>query len=340
MITLIPYNPLWAQWFQEERNYLLQAMGNSVAVIEHIGSTSIPDICAKPVIDIMIGVHDLKQFTDLDIKKITALGYEYISAYEVQLPNRRFFQKDDSQGRRTHQIHLVNYPSSWWNRHILFRDYLLNHPEAAKAYEAHKLELAEQFDDTNQYANAKTKFCQKIDQLAYFDFDTHRPWAETENLYGYIPQLGCLHLYRQMFQDPVFVDCFGVCLSDERIAYILQRDVGYWDKYGFAPLVWFDKENHNFVGEGGLNHSKVEGTEVIELTYSLVKDYWGKGFAVEIGRYAIEQAFQKLKLTRIFCFTMPSNHQSLRVMRKLGFQYQKDFIHAELPHQLYLLESV
>ncbi len=338
MITLAPYNPGWPRWFREEKNQLLKALKNKVAFIEHIGSTSIPGIYAKPVIDIMIGVYDLKQFTDWDIKKITAFGYEYISAYESQLPDRRFFQKDDEQGRRTHQIHLVNYPSAWWEKHILFRDYLRNNPEAAKDYEAHKLELAEQFDDTNQYAHAKTEFCRKIDQLAYFDFDLHQPWAATENLYGYIPQLGCLQLYRQMFQDPLFIDCFGVSLSNEKIEYILQRQINYWDKYRFGPLVWFDKKNHHFVGEGGLNHTTVEGAEVIELTYSLSKEYWGNGFAVEIGKYAIEQAFQKLKLPRIFCFTMPSNRRSLRVMQKLGFTYQKDFIHANLPHQLYSLK--
>ena len=117
----------------------------------------------------------------------------------------------------------------------------------------------------------------------------------------------------------------------------LERDTNYWDKYGFGPYVWFDKKSNTFVGEGGLNHTIVDGNHEIELTYSLTKKYWGRGIAVEIGQFAINHAFNNLQLDNIACFTMTTNHQSLRVIKKLGFEYEKDFTHFNFPHKLFRL---
>lgn len=338
MITLLPHNPHWAKLFKEEKQQLQNVLGPMAIHIEHIGSTAIPGIHAKPIIDILIGVHDLNKFTQEDIKQIESLGYHYISAFEPNLPHRRYFQKSDSDGNRTHQIHLVNYPSAWWERHIFFRDYMRKYPEAAKAYENFKLILAKQFDDTLSYAYAKTDFCEQIYKQAYFDFSIHNPFVTTDRLYGYIPQQGCFELYKAMFQNPDFIRCYGVTLTDEYLKKILTRDTHYWDQYGFGPLAWFDKTSHDFIGEGGLNHTIVEGNSAIELTYSLSKNHWGKGYAVEIGQYAIHDAFNRLHLDSLVCFTLPTNRQSLRVMEKLGFVYEKDFTHANLPHKLYRLE--
>jgi GrpB-like predicted nucleotidyltransferase (UPF0157 family)/GNAT superfamily N-acetyltransferase len=337
MITLVPYNPLWSKLFEEEKIRLQKVLGDIAIHIEHIGSTAIPEIYSKPIIDILIGVKDLNQFSADHIKKIESLGYIYNSAFEAELPYRRFFQKSDENHNRTHHIHLVNYPSAWWQRHILFRDYLRQHPDDAREYEAQKLALAKQFSDTLDYAKAKEDFCCLINKNAYFDFTVHQPFATTQRLNGYIPQLSCFDIYRSMFQDQDFIRCYGVTLSDEYLKKILVRDANYWDQYRFGSLVWFDKETQEFVGEGGLNHTVVEGNEDIEVTYSLSKKYWGKGLAAEIGQYAIDYAFNSLNLDHVVCFTMPTNNQSLRVMEKLGFQYEKDFTYSGLPHKLYRL---
>lgn len=339
MITLSPYNHHWPQQFEDEKSALQKALGDLASDIQHIGSTAIPGMMAKPVIDILLGVSDLNKITQHEIQKIEDLGYVYQPIFETQLPHRRYFQKTDLAGNRTHQIHLVNVPSSWWNKHILFRNYCRYHPEAAKQYEQHKLTLAKQFDDTLSYAIAKTECCQHIDKLAYFDFLVNHADAKTPKLDGYIPQLACFEHYRGMFQDVDFIRCFGVTLSDDQIHHILTRDTGYWNQYRFGPYAWFSKEDHAFVGEGGLNHTVVDDRHEIELTYSLKKDYWGQGLALEIGRYAIDQAFNHLKLDSLVCFTMVSNAQSLRVMEKLGFEYEKDFTHFNLPHRLYRLSK-
>ncbi len=133
--------------------------------VEHIGSTAIPKIQAKPIIDIMIGVQDLNIADIYLVKIIQSIGYTYIKGYETAMPDRRFFQKNVGNVR-THQIHLVELNSNFWIRHLLFRDYLRVHSNAAKQYEALKLDLASKFTDTNQYALAKTEFIREIEKLA------------------------------------------------------------------------------------------------------------------------------------------------------------------------------
>jgi len=162
MIYLAAYDPNWAKLFQIERQEILAAIGQYVAKIEHIGSTSIPDLCAKPVIDILVGVHRLADFDELAIEKLTSQGYEYVEKYNQLMPERRFFQKSNQAGMRTHQIHLVQIDGDFWHRHLLFRDYLRSHPEEAKQYQKLKQALALKYSDSNEYAGAKTEFCQKI----------------------------------------------------------------------------------------------------------------------------------------------------------------------------------
>ena len=165
-IYLAPYSEQWPVEFEKEKGILLQTIGDWVQDIQHVGSTAIPGLSAKPVIDIMIGVRSLEEADQYCVPRLKALGYDYIHKYEVELPNRRYFQKTSKQGARTHQIHLVEINSEWWERHLLFRDYLRSHPEIAKEYEQLKKSLAEKYSDTNEYANAKTSFIRAIETKA------------------------------------------------------------------------------------------------------------------------------------------------------------------------------
>ncbi len=166
MIILQPHNPNWAQQFEQEKATLLRTAGQWIKQIEHIGSTAIPGICAKPTVDILLGVTDLAIADQHLVKAIVSLGYDYIQAYEAQMPCRRFFYKDSQPGERLYHIHLVEKDSDFWQRHLLFRDYLRSHQDAAQAYEQLKLALAPEYTDGNEYAAAKTDFIQSIQQLA------------------------------------------------------------------------------------------------------------------------------------------------------------------------------
>jgi GrpB-like predicted nucleotidyltransferase (UPF0157 family) len=165
-ITLAPYSKQWPEEFEKEKELLLDSIGKWVLEIEHVGSTAIPGLSAKPIIDIMIGVKSLSEADRECVSRIKKLGYAYIKKYEDEIPNRRYFQKVNESGQRTHQIHLVEMNSDWWRRHLLFRNYLRAHPETAKEYESLKRQLAKCYTDTNEYARAKTAFVRDVEGRA------------------------------------------------------------------------------------------------------------------------------------------------------------------------------
>lgn len=166
-IELVDYDPDWPRQFDQERQRILAEIGELVIEIEHIGSTAVPGLAAKPVIDIMIGVDSLARADDECIQPIVGLGYEYVKAFEQEMPERRFFRRDSPVGRRSHQIHLVEIDTDWWERHLAFRDYLRDHAQERRSYEAHKRQLAtREYETTSDYAEAKTEFIRAVETKA------------------------------------------------------------------------------------------------------------------------------------------------------------------------------
>ena len=164
-VTIVEYRPEWRKLFEDEKRVIQTALGEVSARIEHIGSTAVAELAAKPVIDLMVGLEDFSIADNL-VPKIEALAYEYIKKYEAVMPFRRFFTKEQA-GIRTHQIHLVGIGSEFWERLVLFRDYLRQHPGVAAKYALLKKELAgREWADVNEYADAKTEFIRKIENEA------------------------------------------------------------------------------------------------------------------------------------------------------------------------------
>ena len=106
--------------------------------VEHIGSTAVPGLAAKPVIDLMAGVRELP-LRRREISALARYGYEFRG--EAGVPDRAFFRKFTS-GVRTHHLHVTVFGSEFWREHLLFRDYLRTHPGEARRYETLKRELA------------------------------------------------------------------------------------------------------------------------------------------------------------------------------------------------------
>ena len=162
-ITIVDYRPEWQELYEQELAQLSQIIGNYAQDIQHIGSTSVPGLAAKPIIDIMIGVESLAIADQYCVPAMVNYGYEYVKKYEVQIPHRRYFRKSDHAGKRTHHLHMVEIDSQWWERHILFRDYLRLHPSDRDAYGALKKQLAErEYEDKHDYTAAKTGFITEI----------------------------------------------------------------------------------------------------------------------------------------------------------------------------------
>lgn len=164
-IQMVEYQIHWATWFDDEKRLLMGRLNAPGLVIEHIGSTSVPQLSAKPIIDLMIGVKDFS-IADQLVPAIVLLDYHYIHEYEKYLPDRRYFEKRNDQGD-THHIHLVEIGSDFWNRLLLFRDYLRVNAQARLEYEKIKKALALlEWKDVNEYATAKTDFVRKTEQEA------------------------------------------------------------------------------------------------------------------------------------------------------------------------------
>ena len=161
IVRLIPYTVEWEQLFEEEKARLQTAVGEYVLDIQHVGSTSIPGIVAKPIIDIAIAVRNFEE-ASVCIEPIEQLGYEY--RCENGIPRRHYFTKGKP---RTHHLHMNEIESRDWSDQIIFRDHLIRHPEIAKQYAELKMELAQQYpQDRQAYLDNKAPFIERILQLA------------------------------------------------------------------------------------------------------------------------------------------------------------------------------
>ncbi len=171
-MTLAPYDAGWPGQFAAEAARLAVIFAGADAVIEHIGSTAVPGLLAKPVIDILVGVARLEE-AERRVAAFEDAGYEYVPKYEVELPERRYFRKPRLAPRLYH-VHCVVTHSPLWVRHLAFRDHLRAHPDCAAAYAALKQDLALQMGK-EQYTDAKGPFIARV--LAAALDDTWRDHA-------------------------------------------------------------------------------------------------------------------------------------------------------------------
>lgn len=163
-VELRPYAPEWKRLFEFEKDILNEKIGKYVLDIQHVGSTAIPDMLAKPVIDIGIAVLDFEK-SSVCIHPIEELGYVYKG--EFGIPRRHYFAKGIP---RTFQIHMNEISSEQWRYLLIFRDYLLQHKITAEQYARIKTKLAQKYPmDREKYQEGKSPFIRKVLDLATKD---------------------------------------------------------------------------------------------------------------------------------------------------------------------------
>jgi GrpB-like predicted nucleotidyltransferase (UPF0157 family) len=156
-ILVVDYDTAWPVAYEKERARLSAAVGARPAVFEHIGSTAVPGLCAKPVIDVAIGIPDLRAATGY-LRLLERLGYEYVPEFEVALPRRRFLWRGTYQVH-SHHIHLTEIDDPLWIEPLVFRDFLRSNPAVSMEYCALKQRLARQNgEDIGQYVAGKSEF--------------------------------------------------------------------------------------------------------------------------------------------------------------------------------------
>ena len=162
VIEVVDYDPNWKNIFETEKVALAKAIGSNAVKIEHIGSTSVVGLSAKPVIDILIEVSNLEEL-DASDKQINALGYTIKG--ENGIAGRRYFQKGGNQ--RSHHVHAFQTSDSHLQRHRVFKKYLTAHPVIALEYGSIKKEAVSKSDNNiNVYMALKNDFIQKHEKLA------------------------------------------------------------------------------------------------------------------------------------------------------------------------------
>lgn len=167
IITIADYDPQWPEIFEKEREFIDEVLSDLDYRIEHIGSTSIEGLGAKPVIDILLGLENFESDNEKLVELMTGAGYNYIDTFENIMPYRRYFNKK-SEGEVTgYHVHSVQTGGWFWNRHIAFRNYLRENEAVRDEYYKVKIELSKKvWDEKNDYAWAKTDFIVPVQEKA------------------------------------------------------------------------------------------------------------------------------------------------------------------------------
>ena len=176
-IAIEPYDSHWPKSYQAEREHLLTCLPTDlVERIEHFGSTAVPGLAAKPVVDILVGVTCLSATRERIVPILEGQGYEYFwrPSFGDDVPPwyAWFIKRDAKSGNRTHHLHMVESSfAGHWAR-LLFRDYLIAHPDVAEEYGELKTALANQHpNDRVAYTERKTKFIARVTALAKHEHD-------------------------------------------------------------------------------------------------------------------------------------------------------------------------
>lgn len=161
-IVLCPYNPLWPEWAKMEIEALSSLLSVHTPIINHIGSTAIPNIQAKPIIDILVEVNpDI--YWQLIKNEMESAGYICMSVTDTRMS----FNKGYTPGGYADKVFHIHIRATGDNDEIYFRDYLLAHPDVAREYETLKLGLLPKYrNDRDGYTEAKTDFVRRITDLA------------------------------------------------------------------------------------------------------------------------------------------------------------------------------
>ncbi|MFD1031604.1 GrpB family protein [Metaplanococcus flavidus] len=169
-MIVLSYDTQWALLFEEEAEQLKGILAKEIVAIHHFGSTSVPKLDSKPVIDILAIVKEI-DLIDAYNDELQAMGYE--SKGENGIPGRRYFQKGGDD--RTHHLHIYGDGSPEIERHLVFRDYLRTHPAVMKEYGGLKRNLSRQFPfDIDSYILGKEKLAAKIQKQALAWYRTRR----------------------------------------------------------------------------------------------------------------------------------------------------------------------
>lgn len=164
LVTVYPYDETWPMEYQKEKEILQEHLQGLDVRIEHVGSTAIPGLSAKPIIDIAIGAKNEEDLFKI-AKRLEDAGYDMLNSYEEK---GEVLARKGTPECRTHYIHIQLLGSEYWNEFMYFKKFMLDHPESVKEYQKLKEELSIKYaDERKKYTASKNEFISNILEQAY-----------------------------------------------------------------------------------------------------------------------------------------------------------------------------
>ena len=165
---------------------------------------------------------------------------------------------------------------------------------------------------------------------------------DTKRLTGRPPLASDLHLIRVIHSDSRVMATLaadGQPADAVHSATTLARMCEHWERHGFGVWMLFEKDGGRFAGYAGIRHIELDGAAEVELLYTIRSDRWGAGYATEAAREALRLGFLSPSPASIVGFTLPHNYRSRAVLEKCGMHFERDIVHAALPHVLYRIAA-
>jgi len=313
-VRLEPQDSAWEQSAREVIAALREILGPDARDIQHIGSTAIQGILAKPIIDIAVGVEDLAHMRGHDAE-LAERGFLFRGE---DVPGQLLYVLAGPEDIRTHHIHTVIWGQKDWNNYINFRDYLNCHPDMARRYSRLKEELWEKYqNDRGSYTRNKQAFIdemlvragnwraamEEISLRVMTRELCHRlfqGWENDPDIYADMGRFGAYH-----YNEAAVNRYFDAKQNDSRVMLAVMKDGA---PIGEIQLKQIDREK----GECILS---------IHMQNDAVK---GRGFGTRAEQLAVRYAFDMLGLRAVNADTIVKNTRSQHVLEKVGFQYLKE----------------
>lgn len=330
VVEVLPYDPGWITLFEREANFLQTIFEGEVLAVHHIGSTSIPGMNAKPIIDVLLEVRDIER-VDAFNETMHQMGYEPRGTFG--LPRRRYFPKT-VDGKRVVHVHTWARGDAEIKRHLSFRDYMIAHPFKAEAYGSLKKELVTTYAGDNEaYISGKYDFCVQMESRAVqwqdwvnsYALESERlrlialSAAQLELLLARTDQLEAalgLTISRPVMATPVVRH--AIRLKQYRIIRAVRKEFP-WHTYWLAVI----KGQNIGAGLIGFKGSPDEQGKV-EIGYGIDSGSRGKGYATEAAGTLIDWALEQAECKVVTAWSDKENRASARVLEKVGMKLGKE----------------
>jgi GrpB-like predicted nucleotidyltransferase (UPF0157 family)/RimJ/RimL family protein N-acetyltransferase len=317
-VIVVDYDPAWPVQFEELRRILAGTLGSVAVAIEHVGSTSVPGLAAKPILDIDVVVENRDALPEV-VRRLAELGYEHEG--DIGVRGREAFRPVAERPRAwpRHHLYVCARGARELERHVALRQWLRTHPEDRERYANLKRRLAlEHRHDRDAYCDAKRGLIEAVLAQATgvglcSERAVLRPFTQDDAPYAH-----------PVFSDPQVMR-YSAGEPDPDLAATLdrlQRYVRMQREHGFSKWAVWDRASGTYLGDAGL--TVLPETGEVELGYRIARSRWGQGLATEIARVWLSHALGELELPRIIAFADPRNPASVRVMEKIGMTFVRE----------------